>query len=854
MAKRKAEDRLERPKEPPTFEQVARKSKLLAAFMDTETKNVKPTAEEKELAAQIKREQDQDLFGIYFMANGSDVKFTSQQLHAAVHSFAKKIRMHRRTGKGSFSSSSSSDSKETKTLLDDITDLPISFFVLSKQPLYVKTNVGIKEGIDFIWKYYKSVIKRHLQSRLWVINQTHVAKLSELVGFDWDGEPDDHDEFDIQRDKESHPTHVLMLAILGVVTGQRRFFGRDHFWLILHDGMFTLREWIRDLINNEEGDEELWESVSLLNSFSEVARSQSGPCATFAKYLVARFIFSSSSADANVEFLMSVLADVLDPLLEESLTVLRRSSNRVWWWQMDEPMWRASDLEEDPKILPLVRFLLQPNTENRLGAELPVSFELNDADSKANRELLVNAHNEAVLAYYKAAYTDQANDRAWLTLDLLEYMAASASNMRLFAIENQKWVMPPSTIDALILYSLLAHPDWCKNEQIAIVGRRDAEDSEALFNRLMDEKYLWEDQYEAVALPPEVQVFEFNLDDLEDFKTNQHFYEWVIKKHPVYRRKLIDTFLFDTPLGQIRPWVERSSSDGHVFVGKGEKATYRVVPKKAPDRPLGDKFGLYVERKKDITENEDEEKEENRLKSKRLKLRLPVAKELPDDIYRLISEFHIKGKVIDQAWCERNDQDTDIREYLFPGYWRLLHCASFQALLAKDIAFAKRLVQFVAEVLPCDNCREHFNEQLEAAEVPLASMTGPQLQQFLVDAHNKVNKENGKPVLSLHQARTESALASDADLPGFWDLLHRRAARVKFSWDRADLIQLARLVTELTLGLYPTWYRKLVRDLEKVQDIQDMFEMTVSVHNKINKKTGTTTCHMELEQARRVYS
>jgi hypothetical protein len=221
----------------------------------------------------------------------------------------------------------------------------------------------------------------------------------------------------------------------------------------------------------------------------------------------------------------------------------------------------------------------------------------------------------------------------------------------------------------------------------------------------------------------------------------------------------------------------------------------------------------------------------------------------------LISEFHIKGKVIDQAWCERNDQDTDIREYLFRGYWRIMECAIFSAMLTGDIAFAKRLVQFVAEVLPCDNCREHFNEQLEAAEVPLASMTGPQLQQFIVNAHNKVNKENGKPEWSLADARKHAAHVTDADLPGFWDLLHRRAARVKFSWDRADLIQLARLITELTLGLHPTWYGKLVRDLEKVQDIQDMFEITVKIHNKINnkKKTGAT-CHMELEQARRVYS
>jgi hypothetical protein len=391
--------------------------------------------------------------------------------------------------------------------------------------------------------------------------------------------------------------------------------------------------------------------------------------------------------------------------------------------------------------------------------------------------------------------------------------------------------------------------------------------------------------------------------------------EWLIRKHPAYRDRSIEAYFFETPLGMVQKWTEEPHPlTGQMYPVKERKDTYQasdptkrtfrlpVTSKTTKDNKDNDDSqggtkkakvvvypslgpdiykkisSFYTQGKADrlllVDSDSDDEEEEAKsslfgghycsisgvrevIEDKASGIKAYIS---PGDgvAMMFLNRKYTHGKVIDQAWCERTDEDTDIRTYLFPGYWRLAHNAAFQAMTPKQLAFAKRLVRFVADHLPCDNCRGNFNKKLETYKTPLNSMTAAELAEFLVEAHNEVNAENGKPDSNwtVAKARKHAREATDADLPGFWDLLHRMAAQAKFNWDRDDILSLARLISELTLDLHPTWYGNLVQDLSTVQKVQDMFAMTVYIHNnKVQSKgsRGQQQCKMTLQQAQLIY-
>lgn len=93
-----------------------------------------------------------------------------------------------------------------------------------------------------------------------------------------------------------------------------------------------------------------------------------------------------------------------------------------------------------------------------------------------------------------------------------------------------------------------------------------------------------------------------------------------------------------------------------------------------------------------------------------------------------------------------------------PAAWTLLHCTTESVATGPDgdtmtpvgSQTMRDLVMAVTAALPCPKCRAHFEAQLRAAE----KLHGPALwtrravlREFLIDAHNAVNRQNGKGVV-----------------------------------------------------------------------------------------------------------
>ena len=89
-----------------------------------------------------------------------------------------------------------------------------------------------------------------------------------------------------------------------------------------------------------------------------------------------------------------------------------------------------------------------------------------------------------------------------------------------------------------------------------------------------------------------------------------------------------------------------------------------------------------------------------------------------------------------------------------PKLWDFLHACSFafpdNPTPEQTQAFEK-LLEALRVLLPCPNCRQHYNEFIE--ENPAPATCGVQLQKWLVDFHNDVNERLGKPRMSLDSVK-----------------------------------------------------------------------------------------------------
>ena len=52
----------------------------------------------------------------------------------------------------------------------------------------------------------------------------------------------------------------------------------------------------------------------------------------------------------------------------------------------------------------------------------------------------------------------------------------------------------------------------------------------------------------------------------------------------------------------------------------------------------------------------------------------------------------------------------------------------------------------MSKILPCDNCREHYSENIE--NIPIDLQSRESLVQWLFTIHNKVNQKNNKQLVN----------------------------------------------------------------------------------------------------------
>ena len=84
-----------------------------------------------------------------------------------------------------------------------------------------------------------------------------------------------------------------------------------------------------------------------------------------------------------------------------------------------------------------------------------------------------------------------------------------------------------------------------------------------------------------------------------------------------------------------------------------------------------------------------------------------------------------------------------------PPTWIFLHSVTFNypdnpTDIDKEIH--RSFFHSLENILPCQKCRNHYKKNIQNYPIKLNSRK--ELIQWLIDVHNMINKENGKPILS----------------------------------------------------------------------------------------------------------
>lgn len=88
-----------------------------------------------------------------------------------------------------------------------------------------------------------------------------------------------------------------------------------------------------------------------------------------------------------------------------------------------------------------------------------------------------------------------------------------------------------------------------------------------------------------------------------------------------------------------------------------------------------------------------------------------------------------------------------------PGTWLFLHTVTLNYPhnpTPRDKEDITNLFVIIGKMLPCFHCRKNYARHLK--EYPIQTDTKKDLVYWLIDIHNDVNKELGKPVLSRQEA------------------------------------------------------------------------------------------------------
>ena len=91
-----------------------------------------------------------------------------------------------------------------------------------------------------------------------------------------------------------------------------------------------------------------------------------------------------------------------------------------------------------------------------------------------------------------------------------------------------------------------------------------------------------------------------------------------------------------------------------------------------------------------------------------------------------------------------------------PHFWRLLHFFSLKAgsappsIQAEELRIWTKLFTLTGKAIPCEECRKHYAEYLEAHPVNFKGMpyssVGSFIQNWWFNLHNEINVLNDKPI------------------------------------------------------------------------------------------------------------
>lgn len=99
-------------------------------------------------------------------------------------------------------------------------------------------------------------------------------------------------------------------------------------------------------------------------------------------------------------------------------------------------------------------------------------------------------------------------------------------------------------------------------------------------------------------------------------------------------------------------------------------------------------------------------------------------------------------------------------EIFGPPFWFTLHNAAvayFDKPTLEMRTMMKRFIMSIPIIVPCDMCRKHSYDYIQAQEtkglIDKCVSDRSQLFQFFLDFHNYVNSKKGSPLISLEDAQ-----------------------------------------------------------------------------------------------------
>jgi hypothetical protein len=137
-----------------------------------------------------------------------------------------------------------------------------------------------------------------------------------------------------------------------------------------------------------------------------------------------------------------------------------------------------------------------------------------------------------------------------------------------------------------------------------------------------------------------------------------------------------------------------------------------------------------------------------------------------------------------------------------PPLWAALHTLAFaypEQATAQDRQWSRAFVESLAHLLPCAQCRAHFQRLLEH-DLPLRNATRDEFAHWTVDAHNAVNARLGKPCVSYEEARRRYALP-DGVCASAWTAPARPCALAAHSRPPSPLHGLFAARTAIDVGM-----------------------------------------------------